>query len=167
MSFVFFFFKQKTAYEVPKRDWSSDVCSSDLLVLGSEVGQLFRAAHRPLDRRVVELVQRNRARALAEIRLDHQLGVLCRARGVHGIAREADVAARVGIDIDLARVGLGEVQGLLHQRAGLLLGQGRHESFLAVLMTLTPLNRLVAVPWDTALICPGWPLPSKNDPPSR
>src|ERR1043166_4530205 len=27
---VFFFFKQKTAYEIPKRDWSSDVCSSDL-----------------------------------------------------------------------------------------------------------------------------------------
>jgi len=23
-------FKQKTAYEIPKRDWSSDVCSSDL-----------------------------------------------------------------------------------------------------------------------------------------
>src|ERR1043166_9549921 len=28
--FLFFFFKQKTAYEIPKRDWSSDVCSSDL-----------------------------------------------------------------------------------------------------------------------------------------
>src|ERR1043166_8602939 len=28
--FCFFFFKQKTAYEIPKRDWSSDVCSSDL-----------------------------------------------------------------------------------------------------------------------------------------
>src|ERR1043166_1269894 len=27
----FFFFKQKTAYEIPKRDWSSDVCSSDLI----------------------------------------------------------------------------------------------------------------------------------------
>src|ERR1043166_10033856 len=29
-SMLFFFFKQKTAYEIPKRDWSSDVCSSDL-----------------------------------------------------------------------------------------------------------------------------------------
>ena len=27
---VFFFFKQKTAYEMCGRDWSSDVCSSDL-----------------------------------------------------------------------------------------------------------------------------------------
>ena len=26
----FFFFKQKTAYEMCGRDWSSDVCSSDL-----------------------------------------------------------------------------------------------------------------------------------------
>src|ERR1043166_6179641 len=30
-SVVVFFFKQKTAYEIPKRDWSSDVCSSDLI----------------------------------------------------------------------------------------------------------------------------------------
>src|SRR5213075_482319 len=27
---LFFFFKQKTAYEITRRDWSSDVCSSDL-----------------------------------------------------------------------------------------------------------------------------------------
>ena len=26
----FFFYKQKTAYDVVSRDWSSDVCSSDL-----------------------------------------------------------------------------------------------------------------------------------------
>ncbi len=28
---VFFFFKQKTAYEIKECDWSSDVCSSDLI----------------------------------------------------------------------------------------------------------------------------------------
>ena len=28
--FIFFFFKQKTAYEILTCDWSSDVCSSDL-----------------------------------------------------------------------------------------------------------------------------------------
>src|SRR5881396_3992094 len=28
--FCFFFFKQKTAYEMVRSDWSSDVCSSDL-----------------------------------------------------------------------------------------------------------------------------------------
>src|SRR3546814_961859 len=31
-AFVFFFFKQKTAYEMRISDWSSDVCSSDLLL---------------------------------------------------------------------------------------------------------------------------------------
>src|SRR3546814_1346956 len=31
--FFFFFFKQKTAYEMRISDWSSDVCSSDLLVI--------------------------------------------------------------------------------------------------------------------------------------
>src|SRR3546814_9575557 len=33
-AFVFFFFKQKTAYEMRISDWSSDVCSSDLSLLG-------------------------------------------------------------------------------------------------------------------------------------
>src|SRR3546814_7152802 len=31
---VFFFFKQKTAYEMRISDWSSDVCSSDLRLCG-------------------------------------------------------------------------------------------------------------------------------------
>src|SRR3546814_4705482 len=31
MIFFFFFFKQKTAYEMRISDWSSDVCSSDLM----------------------------------------------------------------------------------------------------------------------------------------
>src|SRR3546814_10721261 len=31
---MFFFFKQKTAYEMPISDWSSDVCSSDLALPG-------------------------------------------------------------------------------------------------------------------------------------
>ena len=30
MVVIFFFFKQKTAYEIKECDWSSDVCSSDL-----------------------------------------------------------------------------------------------------------------------------------------
>src|SRR3546814_5246551 len=29
---MFFFFKQKTAYEMRISDWSSDVCSSDLMI---------------------------------------------------------------------------------------------------------------------------------------
>src|SRR3546814_4088713 len=33
---LFFFFKQKTAYEMRISDWSSDVCSSDLSSLGDD-----------------------------------------------------------------------------------------------------------------------------------
>src|SRR3546814_4983932 len=40
-SLVFFFFKQKTAYEMRISDWSSDVCSSDLR-------RLFRRRRLPL-----------------------------------------------------------------------------------------------------------------------
>src|SRR3546814_18221296 len=35
--FVFFFFKQKTAYEMRISDWSSDVCSSDLQYYGEQL----------------------------------------------------------------------------------------------------------------------------------
>src|SRR3546814_10001622 len=35
LDYFFFFFKQKTAYEMRISDWSSDVCSSDLHVSGS------------------------------------------------------------------------------------------------------------------------------------
>src|SRR3546814_5466255 len=46
---LFFFFKQKTAYEMRISDWSSDVCSSDL-ILG--LGLVERATrlrrHRPM-----------------------------------------------------------------------------------------------------------------------
>src|SRR3546814_13195859 len=37
---VFFFFKQKTAYEMRISDWSSDVCSSDLAIAKLHVGGL-------------------------------------------------------------------------------------------------------------------------------
>src|SRR3546814_5538325 len=43
----FFFFKQKTAYEMRIGDWSSDVCSSDLSATGIPVrgGRLCRPPH--------------------------------------------------------------------------------------------------------------------------
>src|SRR3546814_20944165 len=48
---MFFFFKQKTAYEMRISDWSSDVCSSDLGPLAETVappaGRLFPCAHEP------------------------------------------------------------------------------------------------------------------------
>src|SRR3546814_1613149 len=45
LSLFFFFFKQKTAYEMRISDWSSDVCSSDLPVYkGADSRRLLRAA---------------------------------------------------------------------------------------------------------------------------
>src|SRR3546814_6490818 len=42
---VFFFFKQKTAYEMRISDWSSDVCSSDLpLECGPDDGRASKAS---------------------------------------------------------------------------------------------------------------------------
>src|SRR3546814_5694229 len=38
LKFCFFFFKQKTAYEMRISDWSSDVCSSDLSMLSALIG---------------------------------------------------------------------------------------------------------------------------------
>src|SRR3546814_7116439 len=38
---VFFFFKQKTAYEMRISDWSSDVCSSDLMRGDDVIGMIL------------------------------------------------------------------------------------------------------------------------------
>src|SRR3546814_20963803 len=53
----FFFFKQKTAYEMRISDWSSDVCSSDLhnpdrpwrIETGNQIGERRAAGRPPLD----------------------------------------------------------------------------------------------------------------------
>src|SRR3546814_4216063 len=52
--FFFFFFKQKTAYEMRISDWSSDVCSSDLLFIAIT------------ERRPLALWQRHRTLALVD-----------------------------------------------------------------------------------------------------
>src|SRR5881396_311681 len=41
---MFFFFKQKTAYEMVRSDWSSDVCSSDLASASGGVTVPFQIA---------------------------------------------------------------------------------------------------------------------------
>src|SRR3546814_10399691 len=43
--FSFFFFKQKTAYEMRISDWSSDVCSSDLRISVALGGSPFDLGH--------------------------------------------------------------------------------------------------------------------------
>ena len=48
---MFFFFKQKTAYEIKECDWSSDVCSSDL----KDVPDSYKAVGNPCN--IVMLVK--------------------------------------------------------------------------------------------------------------
>src|SRR5213596_4026359 len=67
----FFFFNQKTAYEIRPCDWSSDVCSSDLRGRGPggvRLG-LARRAHIP-----------QRPRRSEERRVGKECTVLCRSR---------------------------------------------------------------------------------------
>src|SRR3546814_7239686 len=63
---VFFFFKQKTAYELRISDWSSDVCSSDLAQgfadafgagLALLAGQKFADLGRPGEQRLADAMQ--------------------------------------------------------------------------------------------------------------
>src|SRR3546814_10296340 len=76
---LFFFFKQKTAYEMRISDWSADVCSSDLVVASSsdpyrqqrqqgqqsQADQDFRTEHGP-QRQMLALAQGG-LQAIAEI----------------------------------------------------------------------------------------------------
>src|SRR3546814_9239346 len=52
----FFFFKQKTAYELRISDWSSDVCSSDLIWRATTETQAATAAWRNDEH--IELMER-------------------------------------------------------------------------------------------------------------
>src|SRR3546814_10192737 len=54
---VFFFFKQKTAYELRISDWSSDVCSSDLLAVQEAVGRILGLGARPSEKTVRALAE--------------------------------------------------------------------------------------------------------------
>src|SRR3546814_7921794 len=72
----FFFFKQKTAYEMRISDWSSDVCSSDLVGFLRPAGDVdAQAAFDPLHRQAGAMQQfgglagprRNRAQARGDV----------------------------------------------------------------------------------------------------
>src|SRR3546814_2553736 len=56
---VLFFFKQKTAYEMRISDWSSDVCSSDLLLAEAalRLHQIDRLLHGGVDRQEARVEQ--------------------------------------------------------------------------------------------------------------
>src|SRR3546814_20646985 len=66
LCFSVFFFKQKTAYEMRISDWSSDVCSSDLIPCSS---LLPRGVPRFFDERQVRFDQRRLSISSASRRL--------------------------------------------------------------------------------------------------
>src|SRR3546814_3898223 len=70
--FAFFFFKQKTAYEMRISDWSSDVCSSDLRCLAGDAA-CRRRSHRGLVAEILPHRRRGR-RSLSALCLDHGMG---------------------------------------------------------------------------------------------
>src|SRR3546814_5814835 len=59
---VFFFFKQKTAYEMRISDWSSDVCSSDLARARVDLPRAHAAPRRRARHRPDEPQERHAAR---------------------------------------------------------------------------------------------------------
>src|SRR3546814_10638182 len=84
MSYFFFFCKQKTAYEMRISDWSSDVCSSDLL----EVDE--RRLERRGQRAHLDIVARHDARPQL---LRHRVGA---AAAGDGARRFGELAGELG-----------------------------------------------------------------------
>src|SRR3546814_12366726 len=86
---LFFFFKQKTAYEMRIGDWSSDVCSSDLRAVRRRVGRKQRGeAPRRRSRRRGGPAERPVDDAVAEERL--QVGQALIPRALEILERETE-----------------------------------------------------------------------------
>src|SRR3546814_2874207 len=85
---VFFFFKQKTAYEVRISDWSSDVCSSDLPPVNVPLHQLTSADfQRSLDINVLGVFHC----------MKHQIAAMLKAGSGGSIVNTASVGGTVAI----------------------------------------------------------------------
>src|SRR3546814_12264822 len=101
---MFIFFKQKTAYEMRISDWSSDVCSSDLILpqmplrqqVGEE-GREFKAGRAEIGQQLAECVldaqAQNRPGWITAISLiESEQGALAAhiSEGADGLAVEPD-----------------------------------------------------------------------------
>src|SRR3546814_15749828 len=94
ISICFFFFKQKTAYEMRISDWSSDVCSSDLQ--GRDVGRAGGQSGATLDDGVHFLVWH------AAVNIGGRAFVL---HAVDGIRHAIQRIQRQGVQHTVAAVG--------------------------------------------------------------
>src|SRR3546814_5459396 len=76
--YCFFFFKQKTAYEMRISDWSSDVCSSDLTVRNGDTWTInFKAVDKKRERKYTSAQIRDRSE---ERRVGKECVSTCRSR---------------------------------------------------------------------------------------
>src|SRR3546814_1642339 len=91
----FFFFKQKTAYEMRISDWSSDVCSSD---------HQQRAARRPEQR---AFAQRDEIVA-SERKANHVPAMPCRGAAINGDTAAASTRANQTLEGDSRKQGRSE-----------------------------------------------------------
>src|SRR3546814_3103405 len=94
--FFFFFFKQKTAYEMRISDWSSDVCSSDLHVtpdMESYKEEIFGP--------VLQIVRAPDFEAALELPSKHQYG-----NGVAIFTRNGHAAREFAARVNVGMVGI-------------------------------------------------------------
>src|SRR3546814_18103073 len=100
--FVFFFFKQKTAYEMRISDWSSDVCSSDLKLIESQT------------RMSVQIGLTYAPRPRTTITLDGFVGNVATYRT--GVQSREDMRFRLGINQEIRHHLTGRL-GILYRRS--------------------------------------------------
>src|SRR3546814_9035517 len=125
MSF-FFFFKQKTAYEMRISDWSSDVCSSDLMGDLPELEITDQAGPGASTQQFV-FVDASEARMLPvqagtdaayrtvvqiQYRRQQQMELVERNGGVN-FAFEIEAAATIGVDLGRSEEHTSELQSLM------------------------------------------------------
>src|SRR3546814_9526178 len=110
---VFFFFKQKTAYEMRISDWSSDVCSSDLHAAARRIDTLVVADRRADHHHVID---DRRLRGCDDFASEQRLFA---GRHLHFavIAEALAELAGLGIDGDQAVVERAEEDARLADRA--------------------------------------------------
>src|SRR3546814_9772908 len=123
---VFFFFKQKTAYEMRISDWSSDVCSSYLVRPSRQCQKLYQAvlehdramryqrSFRPPDFGLPFVLGRDQQHAVRifPIQAQHKLGELAR---LDKIVVAAAILAPFGVLVATTEIGrhTSELQSLM------------------------------------------------------
>src|SRR3546814_3795304 len=139
-------FKQKTAYEMRISDWSSDVCSSDLLVAVGQrrtalqvgdIGQLARTLRKYFAIGADELEVQGDAR---RVDIAHEADRI----GVDTVPRLVVAGARDVGDRDLEPLAVGQpVAGALAQVLGQIVQPGRSEEHTSALQSLMRISYAV------------------------